>query len=159
MHGEPIQFQETETVLVVESSHQVRTLLSAILEGAHFSVECATTAPEAMQKIEKGRFSAILVEATNPYGQRSLLSDIAGRQPDVLPRVIAVTSVIRTSRFHTELAQMDLFGTLRKPFDVLELLDAVNGCAASARLQLSLPPPRPVGAGRKSTLVRLPFSS
>lgn len=126
--------------LVFDSSREVRVLTSIILGKVGFDVEHALSMSIALDKLEHRFYAVILVEAS-PAEDRSPLFELAPTRPDVLSRVLALTSIIPTSQFLDDLARMKLSGIVGKPFDVRELVDAAMRCAMRSQ---------PWGAFRKN---------
>ena len=111
-------------VLCAEDDEDLRNLYVAALERAGFVTEVSTNGRDALQKIEKYYYSAILLDLGMPYLHGStLLALLSKKEPDLLRRLIIVTGA-------SDAVLADVNATvgsvLKKPVRLDSLVDAVR---------------------------------
>ena len=114
------------TVLCADDDENIRALCVAAVARAGYVAEIAADGREALQKIRRRRYAAILLDLGLPYLHgATLVSVIAKEQPEILPRVIVITAA-------PEAVLVDLEGhvsaILRKPIGFERLLEAISKC-------------------------------
>jgi DNA-binding response OmpR family regulator len=110
-------------ILVVEDDPGVQTLLNRILSRRGFAVECACDGAEALNRLAAHSYDVVLLDLAMPKVSgidvlRRLEED--GRA-DLFSRIIVVTAA--STR---EIARLSRVKVLRKPFDLDELMAAIN---------------------------------
>ncbi len=116
-------------VLCAEDDESLRVLYTSALDRAGFITEVATNGREALQKIEKYYYSAILLDLGMPYLHGStVLALMQRKDPDLLRRLVIVTGA-------SDAVLADVTATvssvLRKPVRLDNLVDAVRTCVES----------------------------
>ena len=114
-------------VLIAEDNLEIRTLVSRVLQGEGYAVETADDGTQAIEKIGRERYDAILLDFMMPAVSGFDVVDWLERnQPDVAKAcVIIITAAVR------ELRNFDaskVYAAIAKPFDVFELRDVVRRC-------------------------------
>jgi DNA-binding NtrC family response regulator len=113
-------------VLCAEDDENVRTLYVKALNRAGFVTEIATNGRDALEKIEKYYYSAILLDLGMPYLHgATLLALLQKRSPDLLRRLIIVTGA---SDAMLADVRANVSTVLRKPVSMDELVSAVRVC-------------------------------
>lgn len=113
-------------VLCADDDENVRTLYSTALNRAGFLTELATNGRDALEKIEKYYYSAVLLDLGMPYLHGStLLALLQKRDPEILKRLIIVTGAADAvlADVHANVSAV-----LRKPVATDELVAAVRVC-------------------------------
>ena len=116
-------------VLVIENDQVVLVLISHILSRQSYVVHATSDAFEADRLLQDGPYDAILLDLKMPHGGVELIRKIAERDPEMLKKVIVVTgAILETQAF----ADMPLHATIKKPFEVASLVEAVRRCVESS---------------------------
>ena len=121
-------FRRRPRVLCADDDDDVRTLCVAALRRAGFEVETATDGREALDKITRRKYAAILLDLRLPYLHGStLLAMLRQSQADVLRRVILMTGLPEAAIAEVRDNVRDV---ARKPVQIEHLLTMVRDCAA-----------------------------
>ena len=113
-------------VLCAEDDENVRTLYVKALTRAGFVTEVSSNGRDALEKIEKYYYSAILLDLGMPYLHgATLLALLQKNNPDLLQRLIIVTGA---SDAMLADVRAKVSGVLRKPVTSDELIAAVKVC-------------------------------
>jgi len=124
-------------VIVVDDDPGLRTLFIAILERKGFTVDVAPDGRAAFSQISRTAYSVILLDLMMPdVNGFELLGRLARECPSLLPRVIVMTGAVR--RVVQTLDTSRIWGLVRKPFDLDDLVDAVMACSDG---RPRIPPP------------------
>jgi CheY-like chemotaxis protein len=121
-----VRLDHPKKILVIEHDEVVVLLISHLLARKSYVVHVSADVDGAASKLERDQYDAILIEPRVPGGGAELIRTIAARQPELLPRVILVTSGPH------DLHDLPLHGVVRKPVDISTLLDIVRSCVESA---------------------------
>jgi DNA-binding NtrC family response regulator len=122
-------------VLCVDDDSDIRAFCAAALSRHGFEIDEATNGRDALEKVKKNDYAAVLLDLSMPglHGS-TVLSVLQQQHPEVLNRVVVVTGV-------PDEAITDLYGSvhalLRKPINLRILVDIVKRCAASRELDPS----------------------
>lgn len=115
-------------MLVVDDDDAIRTLVERILRRERFHVESACDGSEAIDKLGRAEFDAVLLDLMMPrvdgHGViRYLQREKAGAVPQVIVMTANVHGVneIRTAAPETKI--------ISKPFEIAQLLSHVRDCA------------------------------
>jgi len=125
----------TSRILVVEDDDTVREIQSAVLQGAGFAVDMASTLKEARQRWTSARYDVVLLDLSLPDGNG--LSAI----PEIRDRTTAGVMVLTSSHRESErLAGLESGADdyLHKPIHPRELIARVRNLVK--RLQASRAP-------------------
>lgn len=118
--GEPSRLRE-ERVLVVDDDDGSRSSMQEILALAGFRVEGAEDGVVALERLEFGRFDAMVLDVNMPrLGGLELLTHLDGASPPV----VLVSADERPSEEIARLPRVVTF--LRKPIHARDLIAAVN---------------------------------
>jgi CheY-like chemotaxis protein len=112
-----------DKVLVVDDDADVRETIKCILEGQGFSVETAADGCAALRKIEaepNGLYAVVLDLMMPEMTGQELLAILTKREITTLP-IIVISAYVRD-----DVQLPVVYKTLRKPFGLAELVDAVR---------------------------------
>ena len=112
-------------VLVVENDHVVLVLISHILSRQSYVVHTTSDAFEAERLLQSGPYDAILLDLKMPNGGVELIRKLARRDPEMVKKVIGVTSAMLDAQ---ALGDLPLHATIRKPVEVAALVETVRRC-------------------------------
>jgi DNA-binding response OmpR family regulator len=114
-------------VIVVDDDPALRTLFIAMLERKGFTVDVAPDGRAAYDQIARNAYSVILLDLMMPdVNGFELLERLARECPSLLSRIIVMTGAGR--RVVQTLDTTSIWGLIRKPFDIDDLLTAVTAC-------------------------------
>jgi two-component system nitrogen regulation response regulator GlnG len=115
-------------VIVVDDDPGLRTLFIAILARKGFTVDVAPDGRAAYDQISRNAYSVIVLDLMMPdVNGFELLERLARECPSLLPRVIVMTGASR--RVVQTLDTTSIWGMMRKPFDIDDLVNAVIDCS------------------------------
>jgi DNA-binding response OmpR family regulator len=115
-------------VLVVDDDLALRTLFVALLERNGFVVDLATDGMTGFDRISRYDYAVILLDLMMPgVSGFELLARLSDHNPGVLSRVIIMTGATRRTIQVLDIAQV--WGLIRKPFDIDELVASVMACS------------------------------
>lgn len=130
---------EKPFVLVADDNEATCTLITALLR-AEFTVDIATDGGEAIEKLKRRAYAAILLDLRMPvldgYG---VLDHLRDERPDLLQHVLIVTAAL-TPREMERLKPYAVCGVIAKPFEVDSLFNAVRQCAGDSSSQFTRGP-------------------
>lgn len=126
-------------VLIVEDDPPIRQLLHVALSRRSFSCDCLHNGREAIERLSNESYDVILLDLMLPIVSGiDVITYLKETQPESLDRVIIVTAVSNATL--EALGDLSRIRTLlRKPFDLAELIEEVEGCAG--RLPREIAPP------------------
>lgn len=118
---------KTGEVLIVDADAPIRGLLATVVKRLPRRPVLAADGPRAIELLSTCAFDAVILELllSGTSGQ-DILAYIATTQPQLLPRVIVVTTSTRLDRSSGALASVA--AVLRKPFAVDELQRVLRSC-------------------------------
>jgi CheY-like chemotaxis protein len=116
-----------KSALVVDDDDAIRGLIRTVLMRHGFEVEQAANGHDAIDRIKSKRYDAIVLDLMMPNGiGDDVLDAIAIELPDV--KCVVVISAAAAARIEN-IVSANVVAKLRKPFDIDELVDAVEKCA------------------------------
>lgn len=124
--------ESNEKVLVVDDDDAIRTMVERVLRRERFHVESARDGFEAIEKLSRNEYSAILLDLMMPRVDGLQVLRFLETKPDTppQPRVIVMTA---NTHIATEAeGSKPLFRVLSKPFDIRQLVEHVRECATLA---------------------------
>jgi PAS domain S-box-containing protein len=146
VHGSPPTVADGTTgcgrrVLVCEDDDDVGELIRTILTGAGFAVNVARSLPEARRLIRTGRYDAVTLDVTFPFGDGIDLARELDEDPAIeRPPCVVVSGTARASRL-PDPADVGLVDWLIKPFDNDHLVSAVARAIAAGGGAAARPSP------------------
>jgi CheY-like chemotaxis protein len=128
--------KDEKRILVVDDDDAIRTLLLTILRRRGLSVDTARHGAEALERLERCRYSVMLLDLMMPrVNGWQVLEQIGKYERSLRPVVVVLTA-------GTEPRDVDpnlVAGSIRKPFDVELLLDMITACLSFAGDRDQLP--------------------
>ena len=116
------------SVLVVDDDPGLQGLFLTLLARYGFAVTCAPNGRVAFDYLKRGSYSVILLDLMMPDVDGFELLDRLGREsPALLRRVIVMTGAAQPLVDEVDVSR--IWGLMRKPFDINELIDATQRCA------------------------------
>jgi CheY-like chemotaxis protein len=117
-------------LLVVENDSGTRRLLDVFLRREPFDVDAVATGTEALLLLERIDYAAMVLDLLIP-GRTGydVLEDVAARHPAMLERIVVISSATE-AHLRDVRGRYPAVAALRKPFDLTELLAAVQERAA-----------------------------
>lgn len=110
-------------LLLLDDDPAMQRLMATLLQRAGHRVDVVSEASQAIEKIARVRYDALLLDIMTPTeGGMTVIRHLREARPDWLRRVLLVTaspdSLLRT-------VSGEVFGVVRKPFEAGELVAAV----------------------------------
>jgi DNA-binding response OmpR family regulator len=120
-------------VLVVDDDQALQGLFITLLERKGFDVDCAADGRLAFDQLSRNTYSVILLDLMMPeVNGFELLERMHRESPALLPRVIVMTGASQRAIDRVDTAT--IWGLIRKPFDIDDLVNSATACAAGHRL-------------------------
>ena len=115
-------------VLVVDDDKALRGLFTTLLSKSGFDVDTANDGRAAFDQIHRHPYSVILLDLMMPeVNGFELLERLQRDSPSLLPRVIVMTGA--SQRSIQKLDTTRIWGLIRKPFDIDNLVSSTLACA------------------------------
>jgi DNA-binding response OmpR family regulator len=128
-------------VLIIDDDRGLQTLFLTLLERNGFFVDVAHNGAQAYDLIRRNAYSVVLLDLMMPeVNGFELIARLERDSPWLLSRIIVVSGASRSV-----IEQFDarkVWGLLRKPFDLNELIAAIHACSGG-RAQQNAPVTRP----------------
>src|SRR5438132_10707265 len=122
----------TRNVLVVDDDVALRGLFTRLFSRKGFSVDCAPDGRVAFDQLSRHNYSVILLDLMMPeVNGFELLERLERDSPALLERVIVMTGA--SQRFVEKIDTSRVWGLIRKPFDLDNLLSSTLACAEHTR--------------------------
>ena len=119
---------EKPFVLLADDNEATCTLITALLQS-DFVLDVATDGGEAIEKLKKRQYAAVLVDLLMPVVDGyDVLDYIRDQHPGLLRRVIVVTASL-SARQMQRVREYDVYAVVAKPFEVDVLQAAVHEAA------------------------------
>ena len=118
--------------LVIDDDLALRGLFTRLLGRRGFSVDCASDGRIAYDQLSRHNYSVILLDLMMPeVNGFELLERLERDSPALLERVIVMTGA--SHRFVEKIDTSRVWGLIRKPFDLDNLLSSTLACAEHTR--------------------------
>jgi two-component system chemotaxis response regulator CheY len=114
---EPHEENTVKQCLIVDSSRVVRKVARRILEGLNFSIEEATTGPEALESVRRGMPDAILLDWPTPAGANSDFLRALRREPGGDKPIVIFAAIENDVSHISEAIKSGANDYIMKPFD------------------------------------------
>jgi CheY-like chemotaxis protein len=119
---------EKPFVLLADDNEATCTLIRALLQN-EFAVEIASDGHEAIDKVKRRPYAAILLDLLMPIADGyTVLDFLKSERPELLRRVLVVTAAV-SPRDLKRVSDYPISGVVAKPFEVDVLQGAVRRCA------------------------------
>jgi len=124
---------DNKRVLVVDDDDAIRVMVESVLRRENFEVDTACDGFEAIQKLARNDYDAILLDLMMPrIDGLGVLRFLQENRPELEPAVIVMTADVPRAAEVGEAIKFARF--LAKPFDLSDLLAGVRGSAAGSAL-------------------------
>ncbi|SRR6266545_3671534 len=125
---------QKQHILVVEDNENTRRLFETILRSNGYEVTLAPDAEEGLRVLDDAMVDLVLLDLLLPGADGvQFLRSRAEMEPERRPPVIVVSATEDIDTLRPQLRELGALLTLRKPFDVQELLDGVSQYATKRR--------------------------
>ncbi|HKB80038.1 MAG TPA: response regulator [Thermoanaerobaculia bacterium] len=115
-------------ILVVDDDHAIRQLLCTIIRREHLEADSAADGAEAIEKIQRNRYSCILLDLMMPRVSGFEVIESLRRNPPPPPKpMVLVISAYADQRFRSVDPGV-VAGVLRKPFEVADIGNLLRFC-------------------------------
>jgi DNA-binding response OmpR family regulator len=119
------------SALVVDDDPVLQGLFLTLLGRDGFTVDCAADGRIAFECLKRNSYSVILLDLMMPeLNGFELLRRLERESPSLLPRVIVMTGA--SQRVIETLDISRIWGLIRKPFDIDDLVRSARACAEGA---------------------------
>jgi two-component system, OmpR family, response regulator len=119
-------------VLVVADDQALRGLFTTLLTRKGFAVDTATDGRVAYDQLQRHTYSVILLDLMMPdVNGFELLERLRRDSPTLLDRVIVMTGA--SQRSIESLDTSRIWGLIRKPFDIDQLVSSAVACSQGRR--------------------------
>lgn len=119
------------SALVVDDDAGIQGLFMALLARDGFAVDCAPTGRTAFEYLKRSSYSVILLDLMMPdVNGFELLALLERESPALLQRVIVMTGAAQ--RLVDTVDESRVWGVVRKPFDLNDLMRSTRECASGA---------------------------
>ena len=120
------------SVLVVDDDQALRGLFTTLLSKNGFEVDTAADGRVAFDQIHRHNYSVILLDLMMPaVSGFELLARLERDSPALLEKVIVMTGA--SQRAVQDLDTSRVWGLIRKPFDIDDLVSSTVDCANGKR--------------------------
>lgn len=118
------------SILVVDDEPTIRALVAKIVERAGFQADVARDGADAIQKLEKNRYSVLIVDLMMPIMDGYAVVEWVKHNANPKPAIIVVSAADSAAlrRFDPTVVH----SIIRKPFDVDMLGDMITAAAQTA---------------------------
>ncbi len=115
-----------KTILVVDDERSIQESLTMILEYEKYSVDCALSGPDALDKVQSNGYAAVLLDVKMPgMDGLEVLDKIRQINPDLPVVMISGHGTIETA---VEATKRGAFDFLQKPLDRDKVLVTIRNC-------------------------------
>ena len=129
---------DDRSVLVVDDDDAIRTLISRVLLRAHYDVAQAGNGSEALAKMRARRFQTVVLDLMMPVMSGFEVVEYLRTNEDAGAPCIVIVSAAG-ERDLQGITSPFVRSVLRKPFDLPELLAAVEKCSQDDGEEASQP--------------------
>jgi DNA-binding response OmpR family regulator len=120
-----------QRVLVVDDDDAIRVMVECVLRRENFEVDTARDGFEAIQKLAKNDYGAILLDLMMPrLDGLGVLRFLKENRPELGPAVIVMTADVPRAADVDQAIKSARF--LAKPFDLSDLLAEIRGSVAAS---------------------------
>ena len=120
------------SVLVIDDDQALRGLFTTLLGKKGFDVDTASDGRAAFDQIQRHNYSVILLDLMMPdVNGFELLERLERDSPALLEKVIVMTGA--SQRAIQNLDTSRVWGLIRKPFDIDNLVSSTVACAEGKR--------------------------
>lgn len=119
-------------VLVVDDDDAIRSMVERVLRREQFDVESARDGHEAIEKLARNNYAAVLLDLMMPrVDGHGVLRFLETERPAEKPWVIVMTANMQGAS--DTASAKPVFRVLPKPFDIRQLISHVKECGQLAQ--------------------------
>ena len=119
----------SKSILVVDDDPSTRGMVCSVLVHQGFAVQAVASGNEAIARLDSARFDAVVLDVMMRDGSgHEVLEVLAVQRPDV--KCVVVISATSAANLE-KVAVANVAAKLRKPFDITELVQAVEHCVGA----------------------------
>jgi CheY-like chemotaxis protein len=118
-----------EQVLVADDDPSILLLVTRILTRAGYQVETAVNGRDALEKLAATNYPVVVLDLMMPEVSGLEVIERVAERPKA-PRFVVIMSAGSPDLLE-QACSSNVFATLRKPFEIDELVAAVNACATT----------------------------
>jgi DNA-binding response OmpR family regulator len=145
--------RDEKRVLVVDDDDAIRALLFTILRRRGFQVDVARNGVDALEHCSRCRYAVVVLDLMMPLMSGwAVLDRLAQAPSDTRPVVLVLTAGLEARHFDSSLVA----ATIRKPFDIDLIVEAVTGCINSRAVSDQLDECPPADSERRATRNQIP---
>jgi DNA-binding response OmpR family regulator len=117
------------SALIVDDDPGLQGLFSTLLSREGFAVDCAPDGRHAYEYLRRGSYSVIFLDLMMPdVNGFELIDRLQRESPALLQRIIVMTGAAQ--RVIETFDSARVWGLIRKPFDINDLMRSAKECAA-----------------------------
>ena len=110
--------------LLLDDDPSMLRLVTKLLRGEGFRVDAVTMGRQAIDKIKRFEYDALLLDLMTPTeGGATVIEHLREHNPQLLKRVVLVTAAPPAG---LRLVSKDVFAVVKKPFKAEELMQTVR---------------------------------
>lgn len=118
-------------VLVADDDTSIRVLVTAVLKRARYDVDTATNGRDVLEKVRAAPYDVVVLDMMMPeVSGFDVLKRLPPREP-CRGKFVVIMSAISAEAL-AKIPRGNVFAALRKPFEIADLVSAVDACIASA---------------------------
>jgi len=123
--------EQRRRVLVADDDQSIRQLVSTIVRRESFTVDAAADGLEAIELLKKHEYAVVLLDLMMPrMSGYEFLEQLETWPESERPVVVVLTAGTEPRDLNPKIVA----GTIRKPFDLELLIDAISGCMRSLEM-------------------------
>ncbi len=131
-----------DPILVVDDDAAVAGLMAAVLRREKLEAQVVSDGPSALEALGDGRWRLVLTDMTMP-GMSGLELVRTAAERGLPATFLLVSAYLDSTQEGEVLAEADIVGVVRKPFDVSQLVADVRGVLAVRAATTAAPSPAP----------------
>ncbi|SRR6266849_9012017 len=116
-----------QTILVVDDDEHIRGLEAKVLEREGYRVDQATDGREAIERLDADGYAALVLDLMMPRTNGfDVIEHLARTNPLMISKTVIATAFPREAG---SAGLQEVCCVIVKPFDIHQLVDAVDACA------------------------------
>jgi CheY-like chemotaxis protein len=116
-------------VLVVDDEDSIRLLIKRLLTRYGFTVDTAANGEAAIEKLDHDPYDAIVLDLMMPrIDGFGVIRHLEATNPSLVPKTVVATAYPREA---TGSGLQEVCRVIIKPFDAVQLVEAVQSCVAA----------------------------
>ena len=117
-----------KTILIADDDQAIRGMIRSVLSREGFDVDVVESGNEAIALLTRKHYDAVVLDVAMADGSgHDVLEKLAEQRPD--DKCVVVISATSPADLE-EVAAANVQAKLRKPFDIYELIEAIETCVA-----------------------------